>query len=150
MALMARCRDDQIVRQQISSHYPQARIQQVTPEEDPLLLGEGEFAWSLNLSPEGPEYAPLRVFRDDDLLDPGSDPIIALLGALSDLKEGERVVARLLLRSLGPGLVDAPYEGDDPGAGSGAEGFPARPRGGGKAMRTGPPWPSSVWAPWRS
>ena len=102
VALMARCLDDQIVRQQISSHYPQARIQQVTPEEDPLLLGEGELAWSLSLSPEGPEYAPLRVFRDDDLLDPGSDPIIALLGALSDLKEGERVVARLLLRSLGP------------------------------------------------
>ena len=104
---MARCLDDQIVRQQISSHYPQARIQQVIPEEDPLLLGVGELAWSLSLSPEGPEYAPLRVFRDDDLLDPGSDPIIALLGALSDLKEGERVVARLLLRSLGPDWSEA-------------------------------------------
>ena len=45
---------------------------------------------------------PLRVFKDGDLLDPGSDPLIALLGALSDLNEGERVVARLLLRSLGP------------------------------------------------
>ena len=45
---------------------------------------------------------PLRVFRDDDLLDPGSDPLIALIGALSALKEGERIVARLLLRSLGP------------------------------------------------
>ena len=50
----------------------------------------------------GPEYVPLRTFRDDDLLDPGSDPLIALLGALSDLNEGERVVARLMLRSLGP------------------------------------------------
>ena len=45
---------------------------------------------------------PLRTFRDDDLLDPGSDPLIALMGALSALYEGERVVARLLLRSLGP------------------------------------------------
>ena len=45
---------------------------------------------------------PLRTFRDDDLLDPGSDPLIALMGALSNLNEGERVVARLLLRSLGP------------------------------------------------
>ena len=44
----------------------------------------------------------MRVFRDDDLLDPGSDPLIALLGALSDLNEGERAVAQLLLRSLGP------------------------------------------------
>ena len=50
----------------------------------------------------GPDYVPLRVFRDDDLLDPGSDPLIALIGALSALKEGERIVARLLLRSLGP------------------------------------------------
>ena len=45
---------------------------------------------------------PLRTFRDDDLLDPGSDPLIALLGALGDLRPGERVVSRLLLRSLGP------------------------------------------------
>ena len=45
---------------------------------------------------------PLRTFRDDDLLDPGSDPLIALMGALSSLYEGERVVARLMLRSLGP------------------------------------------------
>ena len=45
---------------------------------------------------------PLRTFRDDDLLDPGSDPLIAIIGALSALRPGERVVARLLLRSLGP------------------------------------------------
>ena len=32
----------------------------------------------------------------------GSDPLIALMGALSALFQGERVVARLLLRSLGP------------------------------------------------
>ncbi len=36
---------------------------------------------------------PLRTFRDDDLLDPGSDPLIALIGALSNLEDGERVVA---------------------------------------------------------
>ena len=103
VTLMARCTGDRIVRQQISSHYPQARIRRIDPDRDPLRLGEGEQAWSLGLAPEGPGHAPLRVFRDDDLLDPGSDPILALLGALSDLNEGERVVARLLLRSLGSG-----------------------------------------------
>ena len=103
VTLMARCLDDRIVRQQISSHYPQARIQKVIPEDDPLRLREAEQAWSMNLSPEGAEYAPLRVFRDDDLLDPGSDPILAPLGAMSGLNEGERVVTRLLLRSLGSG-----------------------------------------------
>ena len=56
----------------------------------------------MTLRADGPEYVPLRTFRDDDLLDPGSDPLIALMGALSALYEGERVVAQLLLRSLGP------------------------------------------------
>ena len=89
VTLMARCLDDQVVRGQIVTHYP-------------LLLAASEQAWSLRLRSGGPEYAPLRVLRDDDLLDPGSDPLLSLLGALSALEAGERIVARLLLRSLGP------------------------------------------------
>ena len=88
VTLMARCLDGEVVRGQISTHYPQARIHRVPQEEDPLRLEEGEQAWSMTLRSSGPEYAPLRVFRDDDLLDPGSDPLLTLLGALSDLKEG--------------------------------------------------------------
>ena len=102
LTLMARCLDDEVVRGQLSAHYPQARIQKVDEEDDPLRLGEGERAWSMTLRADGPEYVPLRTFRDDDLLDPGSDPLIALMGALSALEDDERVVARLLLRSLGP------------------------------------------------
>ncbi len=102
VTLMARCLDDQVVRGQMSAHYPQARIRKVDPADDPLRLEEGEQAWSVTLRADGPEYVPLRTFRDDDLLDPGSDPLIALMGALSALNEGERVVARLMLRSLGP------------------------------------------------
>ena len=102
VTLMARCLDAAVVRGQLSAHYPQARIQRLDPEEDPLRLEEGEQAWSMTLRADGPEYVPLRTFRDDDLLDPGSDPLIALMGALTALNEGERVVARLLLRSLGP------------------------------------------------
>ena len=100
--LMARCMDDRVVRGQIAAHYPQARIRRVDEEEDPLRLAENEQAWSMTLRADGPEYVPLRTFRDDDLLDPGSDPLIALMGALTALNEGERVLARLLLRSLGP------------------------------------------------
>ena len=70
---MARCLDAQVVRGQLSAHYPQARIQQVGPDDDPLRLEEGEQAWSVTLRADGPEYVPLRTFRDDDLLDPGSD-----------------------------------------------------------------------------
>ncbi len=102
VTLLARCLGEQVVRGQIAAHYPQARIHQLQPEEDPLRLRGGEQAWSMTLRPSGPEYLPLRLFRDDDLLDAGSDPILALLGALSDLEEDERVVARLRLRSLGP------------------------------------------------
>ena len=102
VTLMARCLDDQVVRGQIAARYPQAHIQQIPAEDDPLRLGEDEQAWGMTLRADGPEYVPLRTFRDDDLLDPGSDPLIALMGALSNLNQGERVVARLLLRSLGP------------------------------------------------
>ena len=102
VTLMTRCSDDEVVRQQLSAHYPQARIHEIPEDEAPLRLGEGEEAWGMTLSSGGPDYLPLRTFRDDDLLDPGSGPLIALLGALSSLKDGERIVARLLLRSLGP------------------------------------------------
>ena len=110
LTLMARCLDDQVVRGQIATHYPQARIHELPAEEDPLLLGEGEQAWGMTLRPDGPDYVPLRTFRDDDLLDPGSDPLLALLGALATPEEGERVVARLLLRSLGPDWSQAHQE----------------------------------------
>ena len=103
VTLMARCLDGEVFRDQIAAHYPQARIREVPPGEDPLQLREGEQAWGMTIRSSGPEYTPLRVFRDGDLLDPGSDPLVSLLGALSDLNEGERVVSRLLLRSLGPG-----------------------------------------------
>ena len=103
VTLMARCQDGQVIRGQLSAHYPQARIHEVAPEDDPLRMEDGEQAWSMTLRSAGPEYVPLRTFRDADLTDPGSDPLIALIGALSDLNPGERVVARLLLRSLGPG-----------------------------------------------
>ena len=102
VTLMARCLDDQVVRGQISTHYPQARISEVPTNEDPMRVEEGERAWTMTLRASGPEYVPIRTFRDDDLLDPGSDPLIAILGALSDLNEGERVVSRLMLNSLGP------------------------------------------------
>ena len=110
VTLMARCLDDKVVRGQISAHYPQARILDVEPEDDPLRLDEGEQAWSMTLRADGPDYVPLRTFRDDDLLDPGSDPLIALLGALSNLGDDERVVAQLKLNSLGPDWSQAHME----------------------------------------
>ena len=102
IALVARCHDGSFVKQQLGVHYPQARINDVPPEDDPLRLSRGEQAWSTEVRLRGPEYLPLRPFRDDDLLDPGSDPLISVIGSLSYLGEGERVAARLRLLSLGP------------------------------------------------
>ncbi len=102
VTVLARCLDGQVVRQQLATHYPQARVRDIDPKHDPLVAGEGERAWAMTLRSSGPEYVSLRVFGDDDLLDAGSDPILALLAALSGLEERERVVARLRLRSLGP------------------------------------------------
>ncbi|MDE2780519.1 MAG: hypothetical protein OXI91_12725 [Chloroflexota bacterium] len=102
VTLLARCQDDQVVRQQLTAHYPQARIRQVPVDEDPIFVHQGERAWGLTLRSGGPEYVPLRTFRDDDLLDPGSDPLLAVIGSLSNLRPGERILSRLLLRSLGP------------------------------------------------
>ena len=107
VSLLARCQDDRVVKQQLAAHYPQARIRDVAPEDDPMRRRQGELAWGLTLRVDSPEYVPLRTFRDDDLLDPGSDPLLAVIGSLSALRPGERVVARLLLRSLGPEWAQA-------------------------------------------
>ena len=70
----------------------------------------------MTLRSGGPDYAPLRVFRDDDLLDPGSDPLIALLGALSALRPRESDGCGAAAAALpGPRLVSAPY-GEGPQA----------------------------------
>ena len=92
VTLMARCLNDEVVRGQLSAHYPQARIRKLDPGDDPLRLGEGEQAWSMTLRADGPEYVPLRTFRDDDLLDPGSDPLIALIGAAASALPRPRLV----------------------------------------------------------
>ena len=107
VTLLARCQDDRVVKQQLAAHYPQARVREVAPEDDPMRRRQGELAWELTLRVDGPEYVPLRTFRDDDLLDPGSDPLLAVIGSLAALRPGERVVARLLLRSLGPEWAQA-------------------------------------------
>ena len=139
VTLMARCHGGDVVRGQIMAHYPQARISEVRPEDDPLRLEEGEQAWTMTLRSAGPEYVPLRTFRDGDVTDPGSDPLIALLGALSDLDPGERVVTRLLMRSLGPdwAVHHQRLVQERPGSGAGQRAYSpqgAAPAGSGLGM----------------
>ncbi len=102
VSVLTRCGERSLARQQLEAYYPQARIAELSDDEDPLRLEEGERAWSRRLRVEGPEFLPLRTFEDDDTLDAGSDPLISVVGALSGLERGERLVTRLRLRSLGP------------------------------------------------
>ncbi len=100
--LMIRTKQPDLVRGQIASHYPQARVEIIDEAADPVQIGEQEQAWTTRLRSSGPEFLPLRVFRDRDLLDPGSDPLLAPIGALTGLPAGERVITRLRLQPLGP------------------------------------------------
>ena len=101
-SFLVRTSSPDVFQQQLAIHYPQARIRPVPPEEDPLRPGEGEQAFTKVLTLARQEFLPLRTFRDDDILDAGSDPLLAVLGALSNLGGDQRLGARLVLRSLGP------------------------------------------------
>ena len=107
--MLARCQDSRSVAAQIAAHFPQARIRQLDPKEDPLLVRDDQEAWSMSLRSSGPPQVSLQQFSDDVLSDEGSDPMLATIGALSPVRRGERIVSRLLLRSLGPQWA-GPYE----------------------------------------
>ena len=103
VTLMTRCLDDQVVRGQLSAHYPQARIRNVDPGDDPLRLGEGEQAWSHHPAGRRPRVRPPAHLQGRRPARPRLRPPHRPHGrALSNINEGERVVARLMLRSLGP------------------------------------------------
>ena len=101
-SFLVRTSSPDVFQQQLAIHYPQARIEAVPDEEDPMRPGEGEQAFTKVLTLARQEFLPLRTFRDDDMLDAGSDPLLAVLGALSNLGSDQRLGARLVLRSLGP------------------------------------------------
>ena len=67
---------------------------------------------------------------------PGSDPLMAIIGALASLNEGERVVARLLLRSLGPDWAEA-HQAVVPHRGPAQQPPPGSPAGPGGAESAG-------------
>ena len=103
---------------QLAAHYPQARIREVAG-------GRGSHASStgasrpgvMTLRADGPEYVPLRTFRDDDLLDPGSDPLIALIGCpLRAARKGSGCCGPPVAALPGPRLVPGP-PGPGPPAG---------------------------------
>ena len=89
------------VRHLLQSQYPQSSV---TPliGDDYLVKQKREIAVSRVLHVDGEPYLPIRTFTDTDLLNPGADPLVTVLGTLGDLNHQERVVTRLLIEPLPP------------------------------------------------
>lgn len=80
----------------IQSHYAQARFATVPPEEDPLLLSEGQgTVFRQVLWPAGERWLPFQV--QDEAYEDG-DPFVDMLAGMSaEIPPGGRVVTRVLL-----------------------------------------------------
>ena len=102
VSLMHRAeRDDIDFREMAQAHFPAAVIEGVPPDDDPLIPGPDEDAWTQTLRVEGEPYLPLHTVKTDDLQAAhGADPMFAVVGAHSGLDSHERVVSRLVLKPL--------------------------------------------------
>ena len=105
VTLLARCREGSFVKQQLGAHYPQARVNEVSPEDDPLRLAEGEQAWSMNLRLKGPEVPAPAHFQGRRPAGPGFRS--------PDLRHRRHV------RPAGWRKIGGPVEAALPGAGVG-------------------------------
>jgi hypothetical protein len=85
---------------QIQARYPQATIQ--SPAYDPLTLTSGEIVTAVELRPGAASYLPLRTFRERELPTEGTDPLLGLLAAMSQVPTNMRIVTQLALLPLSP------------------------------------------------
>jgi hypothetical protein len=85
---------------QIQARYPQAMIQ--SPVCDPLVLKPGESVTVVELRPGAASYLPLRSFRERELPTEGTDPLLGLLAAMSQVPSNIRIVTQLALLPLPP------------------------------------------------
>ncbi len=85
---------------QVQARYPQASIQPLT--EDPLCVKPGETIAALELQPGAASYLPLRSWRERELPVAGTDPLLGVLAAVSQLPSNIRTVAQLALMPLPP------------------------------------------------
>jgi hypothetical protein len=90
---------------QLAVAYPQAHLRGLDtvsyPGLDPARVGLDEQVAACTLRLRGPQYLPIRAFRDpevDAVHNAQADPVLGILGALHDLPEGWRGLAQLVLR----------------------------------------------------
>ncbi len=90
---------------QLAVAYPQAELRRLDaqryPGLDPAQRMPDEQVAACALVLRGPQYLPLRTFRDADVdavRNAQADPVLGILGALGDLPAGWRALAQLVLR----------------------------------------------------
>ena len=117
--LMVRCAQSlSRFRRALQAQFPQAHLQQVTPEADPMHFNDNEVAYTQTLRVVGPEFLPIQTFDHREAMEEGgADPLTPVLGALSGLAEGERMVSRLILKSLGHKWAEEHHSKAMPGVG---------------------------------
>ncbi len=82
---------------QIYARYPQAKLLPLATEQDPLHLYDNEAVSVIELAAGAASYLPLRSWRERELTQEGTDPVLGLLAALGQLPTGMRVIAQLAL-----------------------------------------------------
>jgi len=87
---------------QIQARYPQASIQPVVAEDDPLVMRTGEAVSVVELRAGAAAYLPLRNWRERELLQEGADPLLGVLAVFNHLPTQMRVVAQLALLPASP------------------------------------------------
>ncbi len=82
---------------QLEAQYPQAEVQRVLQQADPLILHSGEHAVIGEFSLAQPSYLPLKMFTGKALAEPGADPLAGLLANMETIGSGQRIIAQLAL-----------------------------------------------------
>ncbi len=82
------------LRRQIQARYDQATFRDIPPGQDPACSDKRVLA-TAQMTLRRPVYLPLRTYSDGDFRE--ADPIAGLLGAFSNLDEGERVLSQIVL-----------------------------------------------------
>ncbi|MBI4493719.1 MAG: hypothetical protein HY690_13085 [Chloroflexi bacterium] len=90
---------------QLAAAYPQAELRQLKleryPALDPARLEPDAQVQACAPVLRGPQYLPLRTFRDAEVeatRNAQADPVLGLLSTLGDLPDGWRSLAQLVLR----------------------------------------------------
>ena len=86
-----------LLTKQFAAQYPQAELERLAPQHDPLVLRTGEQAVTGTFALARPSWLPLKTFTGKALAESGNDPLAGILAAMEVAGPGERIVCQLAL-----------------------------------------------------